>query len=100
MREFQPLVARTSTEHRPVGPVAYDCVPIDWVDRSRCEAWRVCLLGVVVVGVAHGRLGFVWGGGWLLLGWRVFAAMMVCGGRVPMCGEGGLCTWEQDHDRY
>lgn len=28
MRECQPLLARTSTVHRPVGPVAYDCVKL------------------------------------------------------------------------
>lgn len=28
MHSFEPLIARTSTVHRPVGPVAYDCVKI------------------------------------------------------------------------
>ena len=28
MRDFQPLVARTRTVHRAVGPVAYDCVEV------------------------------------------------------------------------
>ena len=28
MRDFQPIVARTRTVHRPVGPLAYDCVKI------------------------------------------------------------------------
>ncbi len=25
---FHPLLARTSTQHQPVGPVAYDCVKV------------------------------------------------------------------------
>ena len=36
----------------------------------------------------------MWGGGWLLLECRVFLVIVVCGGRAPMCGEGGLRTWE------
>lgn len=28
MRGYQPLVARTRTVHRPIGPMAYDCVKI------------------------------------------------------------------------
>lgn len=28
MRQYQPLLARTSTVHRPVGPVTYDCVKV------------------------------------------------------------------------
>ena len=28
MHQYQPVLARTSTVHRPVGPVAYDCVKI------------------------------------------------------------------------
>src|SRR5699024_4215966 len=28
MRQYQPLLARTGTVHRPVGPVTYDCVKV------------------------------------------------------------------------
>lgn len=28
MHQYQPVLARTSTVHRPVGPVAYDCVKV------------------------------------------------------------------------
>ena len=38
MPGYQPLLARTRTIHRPVGPVAYDCVKIIVVQSDGCDA--------------------------------------------------------------
>ena len=68
-------------------------------DRSRCEAWWVRASGVGALGVAHGRPGSLRGKGCFLLECRVFLVSVVCGGRAPMCNEGGLRTWERDRGR-
>ena len=54
----------------------------------RSAAFRFGVVGVDVFGVAHGRVGVLWGEGWFLLRLWAFLVIMVCGGRVPMCVEG------------
>ena len=56
--------------------------------------------GVVIFGVAHGRLGPLWGAGWFLLELRASVMNIVCGARAPMCSEGGLRTWEPNRGHY
>ena len=95
-----PMVLRCGT--RPSSPSS-PCVPRRRVgraelDRSRAGSGPISVWGVVVVGVAHGRLEPLRGGGWFLLESRDYPAIVACGGRAPMCGEGGLCTWERNRD--
>ena len=60
----------------------------------------VCLVGVVVFGVAHGRLGPLRSVGCSLLELRASLVNIVCGAQAPMCSEGGLCTWERNRGHY
>ena len=41
MRDYQPIVARTRTVHRPVGPLAYDVMPDDTVDGQPGEPFNI-----------------------------------------------------------
>ena len=57
----------------------------------RSAAFRFGVVGVDVFGVAHGRVGVLWGEGWFLLRLWAFLVIMVCGGLAPMCGQ-GVCA--------
>ena len=52
----------------------------------------VCLVGVGVLGVAHGRVGPLRGGSWFCWNDRLSMVSVVCGGRAPMCNE-GVCAY-------
>ena len=85
------MVLRCGT--RPSSPSS-PCVPRRRVgraelDRSRAGSGPISVWGVVVVGVAHGRLKPLRSESWFLLESRDSPAIVACGGRAPMCGEGG-----------
>jgi len=54
-------------------------------------------MDTVVCGVAHGRARLLRDEDWFLPELRAFPMITVCGGRAPMCSQGGLRTWEPDH---
>ena len=64
-----------------------------------CGVWCVWWVWLFVV-LHMGGQGLCGVGGWFLLELRAFLASVMCGGWAPMCGEGGLRTWEQDHSRH
>ena len=97
---FLPLTARPA-EIGPLPPRDRS-QPASRSVRFRAEIGRVpardcgvsghlgqCLVGMGVVGVAHGRLGPLRRGGWFLLESPAFLAIVVCGDRAPMRNEGG-----------
>ena len=63
--------------------------------------WAAGCLRVWCSSVLHmGGEGLCGTRGWFLLGLWVFLMIVVCGGRAPMCGEGGLRTWERSRGDY